>query len=188
MTKNKTSALTKPQLKFLNSEACQQVSPYNKKFWPKLTAWLTSASKQAEGLPKAQNYRCALEPYLLQRVYMLARTWEIKEISEDNERFRLLLRDVCLTHARGDSIGVTPNVVIDHMNIWVSSHWLNSVIPADNDPLVLNGVLYEYANAKQTRNIGIMPVLVMPRSRKLGARWKNCAACPDIPLCPGLAA
>lgn len=186
MAANKTSALTKPQFAFLNSEACQDVSPYNKNFWPKMTDWLTSVSKQTEGLPKAQNYRCALEPYLFQRVYMTADAWSIQDIRDD--RIRLVLRGVRLTNVYDNRVGAAPNITVDHMNIWVSLEWFNCVVPAQSDPLVLKGVLYEYVSAKRTRNIGVLPVLLTPRSRKLGSSWKNCAACPCTPLCSDIAA
>lgn len=181
-----STRLTEPQLEFLNSDACQHVNPYVQNFWPELTGWLAAASEPAGALPKAYSYRCALEPHLFQQVHMLAKTWTIKE-TPDAGRVRLLLEDVRLTNVRGSHVGKAPNAAVDHMNIWVSTAWFNRVAPAIDEPLALDGVLYEYASSKQVRNIGILPVLVMPLSRKPGGFWKNCAARPDT-VCPERAA
>lgn len=173
-----STRLTEPQLEFLNSDACQHVNPYAQNFWSELTGWLAAASKPAGTLPKAYSYRYALEPYLLQRVHMLAKTWTITETPDDG-RIRLLLEDVRLNNVRGSYVGKAPNAAVDHMNIWVSIAWFNRVIPAIDEPLVLDGVLHEYASSKQVRNIGVLPILVMPLSRKSGVFGKNCAARPD---------
>lgn len=173
-TSRPSNQLNKVQLEFLNSEACQYVSPYSRTFWQDMKKWLAALSVQAADYPKSDTYRSALEPYLLQRVHMLARTWHPQEIN-DYEQLHLLLTDVCLTHVHRDSIGATPNVVVDHMHIWVSTRWFNHVRPDSLEPLVLNGVLYEYVSTKQTRNINIMPALIMPRSRKIrGASQPGC--------------
>lgn len=180
------NALTEPQLEFLNPSACQHVSPYNRNFWPELASWLAAESQNAVDLPCAQSYRKALEPYLLRRVHMTADTWRVRDCGKGC--IRLLLQNVRLTHVHGSAVGDKLDTTLDHLNIWVSPAWFNHARPVPGDPLALDGVLYQYASARQTRNIGLLPVLVMPESRKRNANWKNCAVCPDVTVCPGLAA
>ena len=177
------NSLTKPQLEFLNSHACRKVSPYSRNFWQEMANSLAAQSRQVEALPYALNYRRSLEPYLFRQVHMVADHWSIVERGDDY--IHLLLQSVHLKNVHGSAIGATPNVTVDHLNIWVSPAWYNRVIFAYNERLALDGVLYQYANANWTRNIGLMPVLVMPESRKV-SRWtanrKNCARCPYVRL------
>ena len=178
------NALTKSQLEFLNPRACRCVDPYCPNFWTELTILLARQSRQTAALPRAWDYRLALEPYLLRRVYMVADSWDMKETGEDY--VRLLLRNVCLKHVLGSTVGQTPNVTVARMNIWVGIDWFSRVAPASNEKLTLGGMLYQcigYTDEKWTRNIRLLPVLVMPESRKL-SRWEPGAvridSSPDI--------
>ena len=177
------NSLTESQLEFLNSRACRNVSPYSRNFWQEMANSLAAQSRRIEALPRAQNYRRSLEPYLFRQVHMVADRWFITGLGDDY--IHLTLRSVHLKNVHSNTIGATPDVTLDHLNIWVSTAWFNHVIPAYNERLALDGVLYQYANASQTRNIGLMPVLVMPESRKV-SRWtanrKNCACCPYVRL------
>lgn len=173
----KFSPLTEPQLEFLNSCACQHVNPYSKDFWSELLSLLRTESQQVQDLPKSPDYRYALEPYMLRRVHMAANTWFIHSCGDG--RIRLLLKDVRLTHVHGGTVGLAPNATVGHLNIWVSPRWLNRVVPACDEPLILDGVLYEYAS-NQTRNIGILPVLLMPQNRRPNAYWRNRAVYQDM--------
>lgn len=161
----KNLRLTEPQMTFLNSDACRDVNPYSSSFWSDLQEKLTTVTQEAKAFPKAADYRCALEPHLLRRVYLTAASWYIRDVADG--RIRLLLKDVRLSGVCG-GWAAAPRAATDHMNIWVSAAWFNLVIPAQDEPLVLSGVLHEYAGVKQVRNIGIWPVLVMPLSRKCG--------------------
>ena len=159
------------KLKFLNPEACQQVSPYNKQFWPALIDSLTNRSQQVMDLPKADCYRGDLERYRYLRVHITAESWSQRE---DKERgvgapLHLVLRNPCVTHVhdRSGTAVTMPNATVDHMHIWVSVNWMNHVRPDPSEPLVLEGVLYEYASSSGTRNIGVLPVLLTDKSRKL---------------------
>lgn len=172
------NALTEPHLEFLNPSACQHVSPYSRNFWPELASWLAAESQNAADLPCAQGYRKALEPYLLRRVHMTAGTWRFWDCGKG--QIRLLLQNVRLTHVPGSAVGDKLAITVDHMNIWVSPAWFNHITPVPGEPLALDGVLYQYANSRQTRNIGLLPVLMMPESRKHREKWKNYAACPAL--------
>ena len=177
------NSLTEPQLEFLNSRACRQVSPYSPNFWMEFADSLAAQSQQAAALPCAKHYRRSLEPYLLRRVHMVADRWFIADLGDNY--IRLTLRGIHLKNVHGSAMGATPDVTLDHLNIWVSTAWYSRVVPAYNERLALDGVLYQYANANWTRNIGLMPVLVMPVSRKI-SKWaanrKNCACCPYVRL------
>lgn len=168
------SRLNEAHLAFLNPASCQYVNPYSKTFWQDMKAWLSPISSQAETHPKASDYRCALEPYLLRRVHMTAETWSIQEVCQGRGQLRLLLQDVRLSHVHDGFIGAAPGAVIDHMNVWVSTAWLNRVIPDPCAPLAVDGILYEYIS-KQTRNIAVLPVLLAPISRKVGTFRGTCA-------------
>lgn len=180
------NAITEPQIEFLNSYACQHISPYSPTFWPDLTASLACQSWKAARLPRAPYYRHALEPYLLRRVHMTAGRWEIKSYYSKGF-LRLVLYNVRLTHVHGGALGAAPNITLSHMNVFVSTAWFNRVIPNQNEALVLDGVLHQYASSKGTRNISLMPVLVMPMSRELPPA-QPCAVRPGPTVCPGLAA
>lgn len=179
-------AITEPQMEFLNSYACQHVSPFSPTFWPELISSLDDQSRKAARLPRAPYYRQALEPYLLRRVHMTADSWEIK--SYYNKGFlRLVLHNVHLTHVHGGALGATPNITLSHLNVFVSTAWFNRVVPDQKEALALDGVLHQYASSKGTRNISLMPVLAMPMSREIPYK-QPCAACPGPTVCPGLAA
>ena len=180
------NTLTEPQLEFLNSYACQRASPYSPDFWSELSASLAYQSREAVGLPRAPSYRRALEPYLLRRVHMTADSWEIKSYYSKGF-LRLVLHTVRLTHVHGGALGVAPNIILSHLNVFVSTAWFNRVAPDQNGALALDGVLHQYASSKGTRNISLMPVLVMPMSREIPYK-QPCTACPGPTVCPGLAA
>lgn len=171
------AGLNDAQLAFLNPASCQHVNPYGKLFWQEMAAWLSQISSQAAEAPRSPTYRDMLEPYLLRRVHMTAGSWSIEEICP-GRRLRLLLQDVRLDHVRSADLGASPDVVTDHMNIWVSISWLNRVIPDPSEPLSINGMLYEYVSRK-TRNIGVLPVLLAPQSRRLGG---SCAKKPGTAI------
>lgn len=152
---------------FLNPFACQQANPYSNTFWTELKCWLKSISQKAEEYPKTANYREQLAPYCLHQVHLVAESWHVAEVFD--ETVRLCLEDVRLAHVRGRSVGCAPNVFMDHMNLMVSSSWFNRVAPSPNEGICVNGILYEYVNSGNERNIGIMGVAVMPRNRKTAA-------------------
>lgn len=159
--------LTEPQIEFLNPCTCRYVSPYSLTFWSELRSKLCAYSKTIQELPKADGYRSILEPYLFQRVHMTARTWSVHGLGDN--QIHLVLQDILLTGIHGDTIGSAPGIVLDHLNIWVSPLWLNRVVPVWGEPLLLDGIIHEYDSSRHTRNIGLLPVLIMPRTRKLRA-------------------
>lgn len=171
--------LSEAQMDFLNPEAVRSVNPYSHFFWQEILDWLEGLSDQANAYPKAAAYRDALVPYLLRKVHMTAHTWSVKEVSEDG-RIRLLLKDVCLTNVFDRRVGKAPRVLVDHMNIWVGADWMNRVAPDILEPLALDGVLYEYICGGETRNIGILPVLVMPRSRMVRGKTPRDDRTPQL--------
>ena len=156
------------QLVFLNPEACRLANPYGKTFWEDLKIGLSNVSARAAAYPKAAAYRYELEPYLFQKVHMTAKRWSI--LGASGGCLNLLLKELHLTHVCEDTLGSTPNIYVDHMNIQVSVSWMNRVIPDPTEPLTISGVLYEYSSTKMIRNIKIMPVLIAPESRKVGSR------------------
>lgn len=158
------SPLTEPQMEFLNPCACWHVSPYNPYFWSELRNVLSGESQAIQDLPKAAHYRDVLEPYLLQRVHMTAETWSVSGCGRN--QVHLLLKNIRLTHVPGGALGSAPNIALDHLNVWVSPLWLNHVIPVWGEPLALDGMLCEYAASNHTRNIGLLPVLLMPRNHR----------------------
>ena len=170
------NALTEPQLLFLNSRACRYANPHSQNFWPELTAMLEKLSRQVAALPRARDYRLALEPYLLRRVHMVTDTWDFQGTGKGCAR--LLLHNVRLKHVYGNTVGTMPDITVSCMNIWVSTDWLNRVAPAYDEKLTLSGVLYQCADqdtdGRRTRNICLLPVLVRPLSRKLSS-WTPCA-------------
>lgn len=156
--------LTEPQLEFLNPCSCRQVSPYNPDFWPELRNKLSGDSQAVQDLPKAAGYRSALEPHLFQRVHMTAKTWSVRACG--GNQVHLVLQNLRLTHVHNGSLGASPGIALDHLNAWVSPLWFNRVIPVWGEPLALDGMLYEYATSSNTRNIGFLPVLLMPKNRR----------------------
>ncbi len=153
---------------FLNPEACRLANPYGITFWQDIQRGLSAVSDRAAAYPKAAAYRYELEPYLFQKVHMTADKWSI--LDGGSGCLRILLEDLHLTHACGSVMGSTPNVYTDHMNIQVSVSWLNRVVPDPLEPLAISGILYEYASSRGIRNIKILPVLIAPKSRKVGSR------------------
>lgn len=109
---------------------------------------------------------------------MTAGTWRFWDCGKG--QIRLLLQNIRLTHVPGSAVGDKLAITVDHMNIWVSPAWFNHITPVPGEPLALDGILYQYANSRQTRNIGLLPVLMMPESRKHREKWKNYAACPAL--------
>lgn len=177
-------ALFGPQLKFLNSGACQYVNPYSRTFWPDLNTWLLPISRHAAAYPKAPSYRRQLEPYLLRKVVMTARSWKVLSTKEPNGLLRLTLIDVCLSHVYSNSVGASPNIFVDHMNVWVSPEWFNKLSSHPYGvPLTITGVLYEYVS-KNTRNIGVLPILMKP-AYQFPAVLQNCPIKPPDRECPG---
>lgn len=173
-----------PQLKFLNSGACQYVNPYSKTFWFDLNAWLSPISHQAASYPKAQSYRRQLEPYLLRKVVMTAKSWKVQSTKDPNGLLRLTLMGVRLSHVYSNNVGASPSIAVDHMNVWVSQEWYNKLSSYRyGTPLTVTGVLYEYAS-KNTRNIGVLPILLEPKGLTPLARQNRRVKRPDS-LCPG---
>ena len=160
--------LSEAYLDFLNPAACREVNPCGRTFWPDLRDRLEAVSIQAEGFQKSDCYRAQLKPYLLRRVYLTARTWQVAG-TPGKGLMRLCLWDVRLTHVYGPSVGESPNVYMDHVNITVSSSWYDRVRPNRDESLAVNGMLYEYADSRGRRNIGVVAVAVMPRSRRRAA-------------------
>lgn len=177
--------LSEPQLEFLNPGSCQYVNPYSKTFWQDMKDWLSPISNQAARYPKSEAYRDALEPYLLREVTMTARSWRILDIDAFSGQLRLVLEDVRLSHVYSSSVGAAPGTIVDHMNVWVSPSWLHHVDPDPSEPLIINGVLYEYVS-KGIRNISVLPVLLAPRSREIRRGQDHRSIRPDILECPGV--
>lgn len=160
------------QLQFLNREACREVSPFNKHFWPELINLLSDKSQQVMELPKAACYRSSLEPYRHLRVHITAESWAQIEDKErrPGDPIHLMLYNPRVTHVHnrpGTAVMMPSNAAVHHMHIWVSVKWMSDVSPNPVEPLVLEGVLYEYASSHQVRNIGVLPVLLTDKSRKL---------------------
>lgn len=179
--------LSEPQLEFLNPGACQYVNPYSKTFWQDMKAWLSPISNQAANYPKSPYYRHALEPYLLRRVTITAESWHVQGISEFNGQLRLVLENVCLSHVHSNRIGAAPGIFVDHLNVWVSTLWLNHVAPDPIEPLTITGLLYEYVS-KNTRNISVLPILLAPKNRKIGSYQSQHTTLPNILECSGISA
>ena len=174
-------ALTEPQLKYLNPGVCKHVSPYSENFWQDMKNWITPISKQhSASYPKAPSYRHELEPYLLRKVTMTAGFWRIRDIDKVSGLLHLVLTDVRLSHVYSNSVGSSPNIAVDHLNVWVSPSWLNRACAVPGTPLTVSGILYEYVSSKNTRNIGIIPILLMPKGQAAGSRRKHSTARPDI--------
>lgn len=184
--------LSEPQLKFLNPGACQYVNPCSRTFWQDLKNWLSPISRQAASYPKAQSYRQELEPYLLRRVIMTAGSCRaLPDKCGNSGLIHLLLTDVRLSHVYSNSVGSSPDAAVDHLNIWVSPSVFASLRRPDNTlpSLTISGVLYEYASSKSTRptrNIAVLPILLMPRSRPPRARLNRRSSRPDSPVCPSV--
>lgn len=178
-----------PQLKFLNPSACQYVNPCSKTFWPDLENWLSPISHQAASYPRAGFYRRKLKPYLLQRVTMTAKHWSLQGTHESNGLLCLTLKDVRLSHVYNSSVQADPNIIVDHMYVWISPTWMN-LLPSYGHqvydaPLSITGILYEYVSSKNIRNIGILPILLEPKCPTAAARQNRRIKGPDSP-CPGL--
>lgn len=181
-------SIPEQQLKFLNPGACRYVNPCSETFWKDLKAWLSPISYQAACYPKALSYRYRLEPYLLRRVTMIAKSWKLQSTNESNGLLRLTLMDVRLSHVYSNSIGAAPNITVDHMNVWVSQAWMNLLpaygIQAYGSALTVTGILYEYVSSKNnTRNIGILPILLEPKRPNSTARQNRRIKRPDIRDC-----
>lgn len=159
------------KLRFLNHEACREVSPYNKHFWPALAELLSDRSRKIMDLPRAEHYRSSLESYRHMRVHITAKAWSIvkDDCCKSGDSLHLLLKNACVTHVHnqtGTAVAM-PEAAVDHMHIWVSIRWMNRVCPNPSEPLVLEGMLYEYVSSSQTRNIGVLPVLLADNARRL---------------------
>ena len=182
------NSLPEFKLKFLNQEACREVSPYNKQFWPTLINSLSNRSRQVMDLPKASHYRNNLECYRHLRVHITAGSWSQREDKNRRagEPLHLVLENLRVTHVhdRSGTAVTMPNVGVDHMHVWVSINWINHVRPTPGEPLVLEGVLYEYASSDRTRNIGVLPVLLTDESRKFDLDLASKSACRLPPVCP----
>lgn len=182
-------SLAGTQQKFLNSAAVQCVDTSSPTFWPDLNAWLSSVSRQAASYPKAQFYRRQLEPYLLRRVTITAGSWKVCRNNKSNDLLYLSLKDVRLTHAYDNKkkVWAFPNIAVNHMNIKVSSLWYRAILACGvpyGAPLTITGMLYEYVSSKNTRNIGVLPILLEPKVLPLTARQNRCVKRPDS-LYPG---
>lgn len=182
-------SLAGTQQKFLNSAACQRINPFRPNFWLDLKSWLAPISRQAASYPKAPSYRRRLEPYLLQRVTITAGSWWIYHNNKSNGRLFLALKNVRLTHAYDNKkkVWAFPNITINHMNVEVSSLWYRAILACGTPygaPLTVTGMLYEYTSSKNTRNIGILPILLEPKVLPLTARQNRCVKRPDS-LYPG---
>ena len=158
-------SLSEAYLDFLNPAACQDVNPCGRTFWPDLRDKLAAASEQVEGFQRSNRYRIQLEPYLLRRVHLTAGTWQVDGAPRKG-LMCLCLSDVRLAHVYGPTMGESPDVYVDHIHITVSSSWYDRVRPDRSEALAVNGMLYEYADRRGRRNVGVIAVAVMPRSRK----------------------
>ena len=179
-------ALTEPQQEFFNQACCPYVNltePYSGTFWQDMKNWITPISNRAKAYPKAHTYREQLERYLLRRVTIRAGSWKIIELNKTNGLLRLVLTDVVLKHVYSNRVGSSPNIPIGHLNVWVSPSWMNHVTPAPEAPLMVQGFLYEYVSSRKVRNIGILPVLLIPQHTNPRVRRKR----PDA-RCLGVSA
>lgn len=157
--------LSEAYFKYLNSVACRQANPFSSTFWLELRDWLTSESSRAEECQKADGYRAQLAPYRLRRVNLIAESWRVARVFDHT--VQLCLSNVRLAHVYGQPVGCAPNVPIAHINLLVSNRWFGRIAPSQDEGLSVIGMLYEYVSSKNQRNIGIMGVAVMPRSRKV---------------------
>ena len=148
---------------FLNSAVCRS-GPYDETFWEELKDRIAPVSRNAANYPKAHRYRGQLTPYLLCRVTLRAEKWTFVHAFLKKGMVQLCLLDVRLSRASGGSEKVSPDIYIDHMNVMVSVSWLNRVAPSYgyHEPLLVDGLLYEYDSSAKVRNIGVQPAAMVP--------------------------
>ena len=155
--------MNRNQKNFLNAAGCfsgikNGIS--NKKFWP---STIESAKRQSESVghcKKSPRYREQLEPYLHKRVQIVStKGWNVVE--RLGSRVRLCLNDAMLVFVCKQN-AEKMRIPTGHIHIVVDANWMLFVNPQPNEDLLVNGVLYEYANAQGLRNIAILPVVVTP--------------------------
>lgn len=153
--------LNSVQIKFANPAACRAVSPYDYHFWDKMQNLLEEKSEQAQSYPKSRFYRRELEPFLHKQVLITADHWSIAKTN--GYTATLLLTGVRLINVKGDPVGLTPNLPVDHIHIITDAAWLASVAPRPDQRLRVHGILYEYVS-NDRRNIGVCAVTITPQA------------------------
>lgn len=154
------------QRRFLNSAgglSHVRAGTSSKNFWQKIINHAKEESAAAKDAPPSSHYRDSLKPYLNKRVQIIStKGWRIVE--RIGPKTRICLNDAMLIFAKTKNPQAQGKLRVPtgHMHILVDNDWIQFVDPRPNEDLLVNGVLYEYVNSHNKRNIAIMPVVVTP--------------------------
>lgn len=155
--------MNRNQKNFLNAAGCfngikNGIS--NKRFWPMTIEGAKRQSEAVQNCKKSPRYREHLEPYLHRRVQIVStKGWNVVE--HMGSRVRICLNDAMLVFVSKQNSDKM-RLPTGHIHIIVDANWMMFVDPQPDEDLLVNGVLYEYANAQNLRNIAVLPVVVTP--------------------------